>query len=1241
MISFDEDTSFIIDDELGGPTEGRKIYYNGDEIIDAPSRAKDFEVEENPKMPIKLMRNEPVLFMPSDVSDGYYSPYVLHIFGSLSNGAKAHIMIEDIDVFFDVKLPHPTEKKVDAIISPEKRRVDDDTGARPEDDAGARPEDDAGARPEDDAGARPEDDAEQFKIFILFRLKEEHPTFAELIKKYPVFGYHEKPITYVRVHFTSLKNRKAAIGKLIKDEYETASNDTSAYYRKVSREHQISFADWIRIKTYKVETATSIAHYEFTVKITDLENLQDAEKTKLKDRTLVMTWDTEVYTPKKETPRPENPDDTLFMLCSTFHWKDDMQPLLQVAIMDKDTETDKRWISIVCGSPQNVIKAFALIIRRMAPDIVLGFNDGDFDWPFIIGKGEYYEILPWFCQKISGFGKVSDPAYNIREQRIKISPEDQMIVKIIKCLGYVPIDVRVCFKKLFTRAEVAKGSSLKFYLEQCKLGGKADMPIPRMWRIYVEGKPESMRQIAHYCIIDALRCQHLMIKKNVINDYREVANLSYTSLSDVHFYAGGMRVCNMLAGYASRKEFVCSLTSKKKEVEGKYPGAYVFEPDKGLENRRPVTGLDFSSLYPSIIMTYNLSPEKIIINENEMIKLRNEGKDLHPIKFEFNGKDVIGWSVRHGNNEKNIGLFPTVLIDLFNKRKQIKTQLAIVQKEKEKIELFLSKTPEQATEVYEDLKKLKGVNIEQLTELYNLAIDGAKRGRDILKERLGVLSFESIYLDSKQRAVKVFMNTFYGESGNALSPFFLLQLAGGVTTAGRAAIQFVARMADEYHFGKKYGDTDSLYLTCPDEVFKAVDAQYAQKEIAKEQYYSEMVKITMKEMNIFRDKVNAALKEYSKTSYLSMAYEEVLFPVVFTGKKKYYGIPHVETPNFKQKIFIRGIEIMKMGQTGIAKTIGNEIMRQSMLVENERTLMDIVLDVLIDSIEHPKWTLKDFTKTDTYKPPSDGHPGNVRVLRFVERMKVKHKQEIEEQKTSGIAKPYLYEIPEKSERFSYVLVKPERKTDIFGKKLKLTKADCMEYVKVVTTLNLQPDIEEYIRSYVVGLCARFINYDKRFQPEDETIKSDYKKFDRYVQARAKTYIMNQIKTKIEHEEKIISRADAKFMDEGLRNFLLNSKVEFDIELDIKSIEKTVNLMMEKKVNVRKYIAEKFGSIEREERDLRTKIMAEKLDVDAAGDDWERLRKLYEHKKQYEKMFEIFNLKKTDGIDITRETLNVA
>ena len=53
------------------------------------------------------------------------------------------------------------------------------------------------------------------------------------------------------------------------------------------------------------------------------------------------------------------------------------------------------------------------------------------------------------------------------------------------------------------------------------------------------------------------------------------------------------------------------------------------------------------------------------------------------------------------------------------------------------------------------------------------------------------------------------MNSFYGEMGNSDSSFKFIELAGGVTLAGRENIKLVAEFVKKKGFGIKYGDTDS------------------------------------------------------------------------------------------------------------------------------------------------------------------------------------------------------------------------------------------------------------------------------------------------------------------------------------------------------------------------------------------------------------------------------------------------
>ena len=129
------------------------------------------------------------------------------------------------------------------------------------------------------------------------------------------------------------------------------------------------------------------------------------------------------------------------------------------------------------------------------------------------------------------------------------------------------------------------------------------------------------------------------------------------------------------------------------------------------------------------------------------------------------------------------------------------------------------------------------------------------------------------------------MNTFYGEAGNSKSPIFLHELAEGTTLAGKYNLNLVAEFVTKKGFGIKYGDTDSLYLTCPDKYYEKCDKAFSRKDLSKEAYQTEMVKIIIIVMKSLRDQVNAYLGIKNGTSYLKMAYEEVLFPICFTSKK--------------------------------------------------------------------------------------------------------------------------------------------------------------------------------------------------------------------------------------------------------------------------------------------------------------------------------------------------------------------
>ena len=271
---------------------------------------------------------------------------------------------------------------------------------------------------------------------------------------------------------------------------------------------------------------------------------------------------------------------------------------------------------------------------------------------------------------------------------------------------------------------------------------------------------------------------------------------------------------------------------------------------------------------------------------------------------------------------------------------------------------------------------------------------------------------------------------------------------------------------ETHHFAAGIGNivvhnTDSLYMSCPKEYYLDFDKEYYTNKISKEEYSTKLVTTTFKAIDDINKKVNKYLYENNGTEYLKMSYEEVLFPIVFLSKKKYFGIPHESLANFKpNELFIRGLEVKKRGVSELLKIICMDLMWKSMDLNNTKTLRDLVNDK-IKEIFTKKWELVDFIQTGVWKPEKK----NITLNNFAERMKEENKS-----------------IPTPGERFSYVIIKRyPYKYDYKGRQIELTKADKMEYLDIVKQYNYEIDLKYYFDKQITGQFARLISYDTEFE----------------------------------------------------------------------------------------------------------------------------------------------------------------
>lgn len=115
-------------------------------------------------------------------------------------------------------------------------------------------------------------------------------------------------------------------------------------------------------------------------------------------------------------------------------------------------------------------------------------------------------------------------------------------------------------------------------------------------------------------------------------------------------------------------------------------------------------------------------------------------------------------------------------------------------------------------------------------------------------------------------------------------------------------------------------------------------------------------------------------------------------------------------------------------------------------------------------------------------------------------------------------KEYKNKIPDPGERFSYVIIQSDQIFDLTGNKLKLRKSDQIEFVDVAKELSRSIDLSLYFENTIIGLCTRFIMYNKKYEPPStdkimEIVDSDekYKQVDTYAQNKVKKWLETYIK----------------------------------------------------------------------------------------------------------------------------------
>lgn len=433
-------------------------------------------------------------------------------------------------------------------------------------------------------------------------------------KKFMYFA--EKNSKFIRIYFNKLYHRICFIRLLNKLEIESFNNDVSNYHRVVSRTYEINLSSWNLLTNYSLSRNSNYkSKYVINLNIDDISGFDESkyneynniEELKMdidsyrKDNMISMSFDIEQYSSKFNPERPDIvilpsgkvKEDEIFNIGITYQFINNTDSFLNIGLVTKEADAHEDYLTIICDSEITILKAFGYINNLIQPDYIMEFNGSEFDWINIYDKCVYYKIIQQVCQDLSikklNSYELKDEnifKYIYQQDQVKISADvPQKNIRNLNLEGYIPFDVRVIFMQL---NPTDQKSSLKFYLDMNNLPNKDDMPIPELFKIYERNDIKGMTDVVHYCYVDAFRLHQLIYKNNIIQDKREVAKLSYTSLFDAFYRANGCKVRNLIIANAIKKNlFVNTIRKEEKEedkMDGKYPGALVLNPKKGLVN---------------------------------------------------------------------------------------------------------------------------------------------------------------------------------------------------------------------------------------------------------------------------------------------------------------------------------------------------------------------------------------------------------------------------------------------------------------------------------------------------------------------------------------------------------------------------------------------------------------------------------------------------------------------------------
>jgi DNA polymerase elongation subunit (family B) len=501
---------------------------------------------------------------------------------------------------------------------------------------------------------------------------------------------------------------------------------------------------------------------------------------------------------------------------------------------------------VECTDELHLIKEFLSFWESHQPDIITGWNTEFFDIPYLCnrieklcGEDEVKRLSPWrsvFSREVFKMGRKH---------------------QVFDIQGVSHLDYFDLYRKFtYTAQESYRLDHIAFV----ELGDRKD---GNPYETFSEWYQKDFQSFIEYNIMDVEIVDRLEDKMKLIELLLTMAYDAKVNYMDV---LGSTKYWDILIYNYLREKNIVIPQKRKAEKAEKFEGAYVKDPQVGMH--KWVMSFDLNSLYPHLIMQYNISPETLYSQEKvqnmSVNKLLNKEVDTSILK----------------------GVTLTPNGALFKTDKQG----------------FL---PELMQSMYNDRSKFKKLMLEAQQEYENT------KDPKLLKD---ISKYNNI-----QMAKKISLNSVYGAIGNAYFRYYDLLIAEAITTSGQLSIRWIERAVNQYlntlleTTEKDYviaSDTDSVYITF-DEL---VDKVYSNGENT-EKIVSFLDSVAKNKIEPFMDKSYQELHQYvnSYEQKMQMAREVIADKGIWTAKKRYVlNVHNSEGVQYKQaKLKVMGLEVVK------------------------------------------------------------------------------------------------------------------------------------------------------------------------------------------------------------------------------------------------------------------------------------------------------------------------------------------